>query len=79
MSQLGYYAKRCKETKGLEHEACIMTLRRYIRETPKRDILSAVDMISDPELIRSLWEAGLDTEMQEAVLKRLEELTERRR
>ena len=78
MSRLGYYTNRVRETRGLEHQLTLNNLRRYIRTTPKSELLSAIDMMSKPEHLKTLWEAGLTSDLQQAVLRRVEEITGRR-
>lgn len=78
MSELIYYARRVAETRGFEHLACLEALRTYMRHHEERLLLQAVTQISEPKHIRALWEAGLPPRMQEAVLRRYEELELRR-
>ena len=79
MSQLEYFARRVRETKGMEHGMALQALRGYLRETPKQELLSAITQFSAPEHLRSLWEAGLDLELQDATLKRYEEIRQSER
>lgn len=78
MSMLIYYTKRVVETRGLEHQACLSYLREYIKHTKTDDLISHIGDIGSAAFLRALWEAGLTTELQDAVLKKYEELTERR-
>lgn len=75
MSMLGYYIRRAEETKGIQHQSTIAALRQYIRTTPKSEVLEAIALIDRRASLKILWEAGLDTELQQAVLKRYQELT----
>jgi hypothetical protein len=65
-------------TTGLEHKIHLQTLRNYIKATPTREILGAIRNISRQDMLRALWEAGLNMELQQAVMRRLEELAQRR-
>ena len=78
MSQLGFYARRVAETKGLEHASCLYTLRLYLTETPRKDLVGAINTLGSFEEIRALWEAGLNQELQELALRRYDELKGRR-
>ena len=66
------------ESVGLEHKMHIQTLRNYLKITPEREILGAIRNISRQDMLRALWEAGLNPEQQKAVLRRLDELRTRR-
>jgi len=52
----------------------ISELRAYIRQTKIEELTEAIKRIEDPNLLRTLWEAGLNRFLQQAVLKRMEEL-----
>ena len=66
------------ESVGLEHKMHIQTLRNYLKTTPEREILGAIRNISRQDMLRALWEAGLNTTLQQAVMRRLDELRQRR-
>ena len=78
MSMLRYYTTRAAETKGLQHQATIANLRNYIKTTPTDQLLDAIAHISRLEQLKALWEAGLTADLQKAVLRRYEELAQRR-
>lgn len=78
MTQVQYYARRVAKSRGWEHSACLRTLRDYLRHTPPADFASAVEYIVEDALLKALWEAGLNSDMQNVVLRRLEELKARR-
>jgi len=78
VSQLGYYARRVAESVGMEHQIVLRNLRAYIKQTPERELLEAIQVISSPSELRALWEAGLNAALQEAVLKRYDEIVARR-
>ena len=66
---LEFYAKRCLETRGLVHQANLYALRDYIKRTPKDRLISEIKRIKNVEILRILWEAGLDADLQKAVLE----------
>ena len=78
MSLLERYAKQAYETKGLLHTRNIAILRNYIATTPEEDIRNEISKITDIELLRTLWEAGLNKRLQETALQRHAHLTTRR-
>lgn len=78
MSMLEYYTHRVTITKGLTHQAALRTLRSYLKYTPIKQLLFYVRRINKIEQLKALWEAGLTIDLQEAVLRRHEELTTRR-
>ena len=78
MSMLRYYTTRAAETKGLQHQAVIANLRNYIKTTPIEQLLDAIAHINKLEQLKALWEAGLTADLQKTVLRRYEELTQRR-
>jgi len=73
MSLLEYYARKAAETRGLLHLMNISELRLYLRQTPIEELIEAIEKIEDANLLRTLWEAGLNRFLQQAVLKRMEE------
>jgi len=75
---LRYYTTRATETKGLQHQAVIANLRNYIKTTPTDQLLDAITHINKLEQLKALWEAGLTADLQKAVLRRYEELAQRR-
>lgn len=74
-----YYTRRVADTKGLERQANLSNLRNYIKTTNNDWLIDAIDNIGRTDLLRILWEAGLNKDLQEAVLRKQQELTERRR
>jgi len=75
---LRYYTTRAAETKGLQHQAVIANLRSYVKTTPMPELLDAIAHINKLEQLKALWEAGLTADLQKAVLRRYEELAQRR-
>jgi len=74
MSLLEFYARRAAETRGLLHLSNLSELRTYLKTTKTEEIIEAIERIEDPRLLRTLWEAGLNRFLQEAVLKRTKNL-----
>ena len=78
MSVLVDLTDRATTTKGIEHIMVINTLRHYIMATDNRRLIGEINKIFRQDQLRALWEAGLNTELQQAVVRRLEELAQRR-
>ena len=68
-------AKSVSESYGLLHVANLRALRFYIKTTSEEQLLEGVAKIDETALLRTLWEAGLSSGLQDAVLERLEKLT----
>ena len=77
MSALETYLKSAKESKGWAHVGAIRNARQYMRLTPIDDLRTAIRRITDPDLLRLLWECGLNTELQHIVLKQQEKIAEK--
>jgi len=71
---LEYLAKRTRETLGLEHIANLKLLRDYLKRTDPETILREIERITDPDLLKTLWEAGLRWEQQLKVIEILKKL-----
>ena len=78
MSLLERYAKMANEARGLLHKRNIDVLRNYLNTSSEDDIYVEIWQITDVELIRTLWEAGLNKRLQERALQRHAYLTSRR-
>jgi len=78
MSSLEEYARKAWTTYGLEHQSWIRRLRNYIKMTPEEQLIEEINRITDINLFRMLWEAGLSRPLQEAALRRYDELRLRR-
>jgi hypothetical protein len=68
MSALEMYLKAAAEAKGTWHKQQIINVRIYMAGSHKEDIIAAIKTIKDQALLRILWEAGLDDELQQAVI-----------
>lgn len=78
VNQLAYYAQRVAETGGLVHIMMLTNLRDYIKQTPEEKLLGEIKETYRHAQLRAMWEAGLNSTLQQAVLARLEELEARR-
>lgn len=67
MSALEHYLKAARDAKGIWHKGQIIDLRMYIANTPRNELIAAIKTIKEQDLLRTLWEAGLDTELQKVV------------
>jgi len=74
MSALELYAKQVRQTKGTQHLAALETLRAYIRLTPTDELIRYINMITDPDTLRTLIEAGMRGETLKATVKRADML-----
>lgn len=75
MQRLERLAKSVAESYGLLHQGNLRALRSYIKTTSEEDLVKEIESIGEAVLLRALWEAGLSSELQNAVLKRLEKLS----
>jgi hypothetical protein len=71
MSALELYAKQVIGAKGTEHMAALEALRSYMRLTHEEDIIRYINMITDPEILRALIEAGMRGTTHRATISRL--------
>jgi len=65
---------RVVETYGLLHQTNLRALRYYINTTPEDDVAEEIREITSGKELRTLWEAGLNTRLQEVVLEQLKEV-----
>ena len=68
-------AREVTESYGLLHQAYLRALRNYIKTTSEEELVKQVIEIKEVALLRTLWEAGLSSRLQEVVLERLEKLS----
>ena len=78
MSYLEEYTWRTLNTRGLLHQRNLEILRNYIKTTPEDDLIYAINRINRIEQLKTMWEAGLKIRIQQAVLRRVEEIKARR-
>ena len=79
MSYLEEYTWRILQTQGLLRQRNLAILRNYIGTTPEDQLIFAINRINMQEQLKILWEAGLHLPLQDAVLRRQQELIARRR
>ena len=77
-NMLSYYAQQVIDNKGLTHQTMLRNLRNYINDTPEKQLLTEIEEIYISAQLRTMWEAGLNTTLQDATLKRFGELQARR-
>lgn len=68
-------AKSVSESYGLLHQSNLRVLRDYIKTTLEDELVKQVEELKEAVLLRTLWEAGLSSGLQDAVLKRLEKIS----
>lgn len=78
LNMLAYYAQRVAETKGIAHQTMLLNLRNYINQTPEVQLLKEIEEIYIYAQLRAMWEAGLNSTLQKAVLKQVQVLQARR-
>lgn len=71
MSALELYATQIITTKGTLHLAALNALRSYIRLTTEADMITSINRITDPEILRALIEAGMRGATHKATISRL--------
>ena len=64
-------AKKVVDTYGLLHQTHLGVLRHYIKTTSEEALAKEISKITSHKELRTLWEAGLNTYLQDEVLKRL--------
>ena len=72
MSALKLYAKQVRQTKGTQHLAALEALRSYMRLTTEENIIRYVNMITDPDILRTLIEAGMRATTHKTTILRLQ-------
>ena len=75
---LRVYAEKVRDSVGLAHQIALRSLRWYLKNTKLQSFKEQVGTITDINLLKTLWEAGLNSEQQKIVLARYEELKRRR-
>jgi len=74
MSALELYAKQVRTTKGTQHLAALEALRAYMRLTHELELIMYINMITDPDILRTLMEAGMRAEAWTATVRRADML-----
>ena len=75
---LRVYTEKVRDSVGLAHQIALRSLRWYLKNTKLQSFKEQVGTITDITLLKTLWEAGLNSEQQKIVLARYEELKRRR-
>ncbi|GAI02786.1 unnamed protein product [marine sediment metagenome] len=68
-------AIRVLEASGLVRQSNLRVLRDRLKREPEEKLLREVEDCETPRQLRVLWEAGLSSRLQEAVTKRLEQIS----
>lgn len=76
MSALETYANQARIVKGIYHMQAIQALRAYIKLTPEIELERHINMITDPEILRILIEAGIKAPLHKIVISRINQLTQ---
>jgi len=74
MSALELYAKQVRQTKGIQHMHALDSLRRYMNLTPMDELIRYINTITDPDILRTLIEAGLRGDVWKALVRRADML-----
>ena len=68
-------ARKVADSFGLAHQTNLGVLRHYIKTTSNTQLAIEIADIKEASLLRTLWEAGLDAELQDIVLERLKKIS----
>ena len=68
------YTESVVESRGLIHQTTLRALRLYVKTTPEEMLLREIKDITWAKALRALWEAGLSSRLQAAVLEQLEKI-----
>ena len=71
MSALELYAKAVRGTKGTQHLHSLTSLRSYMALTSTDELIRYVNMITDPDILRTIQEAGARGELYKALISRM--------
>jgi len=71
MSAIETLAKRALETKGTDHMQAIQTLRKYMNLCPISEAISNINMITDVNILRILFEVGMRGELHRITVSRI--------
>jgi len=74
MSALELYAKEALRTRGVQHMHALDSLRRYINLTPEDELIRTINTLTDPDILRTLIEAGLRGDVWKALVRRADML-----
>ncbi|MBA7567275.1 hypothetical protein ES708_08984 [subsurface metagenome] len=68
-------SRKVADSFGLAHQTNLGVLRHYIKTTSNVQLITEIGKIKEAVLLRILWEAGLNSELQDAVLERLKKVS----
>ena len=72
MVKLEYLLKILSKSRGIYHIGARQNVKKYIDSLSLEEFKKEVEQITDLNLLRYLWEVGLNAEQQQIVLKRLQ-------
>ena len=75
MNRLRTFARRVRETHGMNHQLALQGLRQYIKETGTEQLEREINELDDYNLLRALQEAGMPKRVFETYLRRIREVT----
>lgn len=74
MNRLKTFAKRVRETHGMNHQLMLQGLRTYMKETSTEQLERDIAELDDFNLLRALQEAGVPKRAFETYLKAVSEV-----
>jgi len=77
MSALEMYLRETAAGRGMMHKVRLQALRQYMRMSKEEELITAINKVTNPALLRIMVEAGLNKTLMKAVLDRTEELVRR--
>ncbi len=74
MTRLETYCKHVVRTKGMGHIIALDGLRLYLKATNPERLITEMNKIVEPELLRAMQEAGVPNSIWDEYIKKLEEV-----
>ena len=68
-------ARKVRDSFGLAHQTNLGVLRHYVKTTSNTQLTMEIAKIESASTLRTLWEAGLNAELQDVVLERLKKIS----
>jgi hypothetical protein len=78
MSALEIYCTEIISSRGILRQRRLRNLRQYLKTADLQTLIDAIQKTSNPQHLKILWEAGLESNLQAAVERRMLELGKRR-
>jgi hypothetical protein len=75
MSSLYDIANAVAKSRGLLHQRMLEGLRLHLKTMAEQDLIDEINRINNIDVLRALWEAGLNVRLQHAVLERVRLVT----